>query len=189
MRLAGHLWRAGVPTSEVFGSRWNSTQHRGAWERKFQVWEVLDFTLSSYLLRIYLPGPVVFLDPGGRPCASCPFSRVQVAGSIPFRVPWSLGFLGPDHTQASPLVLLWNRSLYVIQGWGSLVSFSHFPSLYPLAGMPVRSQYDGTWEGVESLALVYLLCGNSHLFSMTRHPAKMPVDLAFFLLFRCWHFQ
>lgn len=30
-----------------------------------------------------------------------------------------------------------------------------------------------------------LFCGNSHLVLMTCHPAKMPVDLAFFLLFRC----
>jgi len=116
MRMADPLWTVGVPKSEVFGSQRSSTQHRGAWKGKFRVWEVLDFTLSSYSLQIHLPGPVVFLDPGGMPCTSCPPSLVQVAGSIPFRGLQSLGFLSPDHTQASPLVLLWNQDLYVIQG-------------------------------------------------------------------------
>lgn len=132
--MADPLWTEGVPKSEVFGSRRRSTQHRGAWKRKFRVWEVLDFSLSSYLLQMYLPGPVVFLDPGGMPCMSCPPSLVQVAGSIPFRGPQSLGFLGPDHTQASPRVLLWDQNLYVIQGWGSLCLSPIFLPFIPWQG-------------------------------------------------------
>lgn len=62
-----------------------------------------------------------------------------------------------------------------------------FPS--SLAGVPGPAPWGWAGERGGSLALACVLGGNSHLFLVTRHPAKMPVDLAFFLLFRCGNFQ
>lgn len=45
------------------------------------------------------------------------------------------------------------------------MSFSHFPSLYPLTVMPVQSQYDWTFEGVEKPGFgVFILWDFTSLF-------------------------
>lgn len=104
--------------------------------------------------------PVVCLDPGRVPCPDCAQARTL----------WSS---------------LWNQNLYVIQGSGLPLSCSHFSSLIPWQGASALT----VWLHLRSLGFGVFILWDSLLFSMTRHPAKMPADLAFFLLFRCWNFQ
>lgn len=145
--------------------------------------------------RYICPGSVVLLDPRGIPCKYWSLSLVQITGSIFFILAYlpspscSFGLLCPDHTQASPLVLLWRQSLYVIQGGGLLCLSPIFLPCIPWQSCQCSHSVTGLARVWRSLALVCLFCGNSYLFLIICHPAKMPVDLAFFLLFRCWNFQ
>ena len=82
------------------------------------MWGELDFTPSSSLLQMYLP----------RPCS--------LSGSWTNAMPW----LHTGKHSGLPL-----ESEFVCDsGLRASVSFSHFSSLDPLAGMPVQSQYDCT---------------------------------------------